>query len=67
MVHVADRPGHDRRYALDDTRIRSELGYAPRVDFTEGLAATVAWYRENRHWWGRTAATDTAADRPSPR
>ncbi|GHJ44570.1 dTDP-glucose 4,6-dehydratase [Catellatospora sp. TT07R-123] len=48
---VADRKGHDRRYALDDTRIREELGYAPRVGFATGLAATVAWYRDNRAWW----------------
>jgi dTDP-glucose 4,6-dehydratase len=48
---VADRPGHDRRYALDDTLIRRALGYAPRVGFTEGLAATVDWYRANRAWW----------------
>ncbi len=49
--HVADRKGHDLRYSLDETKIREELGYAPRIDFEEGLAATVAWYRENVHWW----------------
>ncbi|MEY9876208.1 dTDP-glucose 4,6-dehydratase [Streptacidiphilus sp. MAP12-33] len=49
--HVADRKGHDLRYSLDDSRIREELGYAPEVPFEEGLAATVAWYRENRPWW----------------
>lgn len=48
---VEDRKGHDRRYALDITKISRELGYAPRVDFADGLAATVAWYRENRAWW----------------
>ncbi|MBV1852940.1 dTDP-glucose 4,6-dehydratase [Catellatospora tritici] len=47
---VADRKGHDRRYALDDTKIREELGYAPSVDFTTGLAGTVAWYRDHRRW-----------------
>ncbi|MPZ26546.1 MAG: dTDP-glucose 4,6-dehydratase [Micromonosporaceae bacterium] len=51
VEQVVDRKGHDRRYALDITKISRELGYAPRVDFTDGLAATVAWYRENRSWW----------------
>ncbi|MEV5830517.1 dTDP-glucose 4,6-dehydratase [Spirillospora sp. NPDC052242] len=48
---VADRKGHDRRYALDDRRVREELGFRPRVAFAEGLAETVRWYRENRDWW----------------
>jgi len=48
---VPDRPGHDRRYAVDDGRIRAELGVAPRVPFEEGLAATVRWYLENEAWW----------------
>ena len=42
---VPDRPGHDRRYLLDSTKIRTELGWEPAVDFESGLAATVAWYR----------------------
>jgi dTDP-glucose 4,6-dehydratase len=49
--HVEDRKGHDRRYALDDTKIRDELGYRPQVDFREGLAETVQWYRDNPDWW----------------
>ncbi|MFF9026008.1 dTDP-glucose 4,6-dehydratase [Streptomyces eurythermus] len=49
--HVADRPGHDLRYALDIGKIAGELGYAPRTDFTTGLADTVRWYAENRAWW----------------
>ncbi|MFC9932122.1 dTDP-glucose 4,6-dehydratase [Streptomyces sp. NPDC127190] len=57
--HVADRKGHDRRYSLDETKIREELGYAPRVPFAEGLADTVAWYRDNPQWW--KAAKDRAA------
>lgn len=48
---VADRPGHDRRYLLDWTRIRDELNWAPRVEFTDGLAETVLWYAENPAWW----------------
>jgi dTDP-glucose 4,6-dehydratase len=51
VEHVTDRKGHDRRYALDDTKIRTELGYAPKVDFASGLAATIAWYRDNPEWW----------------
>ncbi|MCI3278977.1 dTDP-glucose 4,6-dehydratase [Streptomyces cylindrosporus] len=48
---VADRLGHDRRYSLDETKIRTELGYAPRIPFERGLADTVAWYRDNPQWW----------------
>jgi dTDP-glucose 4,6-dehydratase len=48
---VEDRKGHDRRYALDISKISTELGYAPAVPFDDGLAATVAWYRDNRDWW----------------
>ena len=51
MRPVADRLGHDRRYSVDWTKIHDELGYVPRVDFDEGLAATVAWYREHEAWW----------------
>ena len=51
VEHVPDRPGHDRRYSVDWSKIRDELGYAPRVPFDEGLAGTVAWYRDNRDWW----------------
>jgi dTDP-glucose 4,6-dehydratase len=48
---VADRPGHDRRYAIDATRIRDELGWEPTVTFEEGIAATIDWYREHEDWW----------------
>jgi len=48
---VADRPGHDRRYLLDSTKLRTELGWAPEVDFGEGLAETVSWYAQNEGWW----------------
>ncbi|MDT0353495.1 dTDP-glucose 4,6-dehydratase [Pseudonocardia charpentierae] len=48
---VADRKGHDRRYSVDWTKIRDELGYAPQVPFEQGLADTVEWYRQNRAWW----------------
>ena len=50
---VADRPGHDRRYAIDNSKIRAELGWLPRETFESGLARTVRWYVENRSWWER--------------
>jgi dTDP-glucose 4,6-dehydratase len=48
---VPDRPGHDRRYALDWTKIRRELGWQPEVPFDRGIAETVRWYADNRAWW----------------
>ena len=48
---VTDRPGHDWRYALDTTKIRSELGFRPRSTFASGMATTVQWYLENEAWW----------------
>jgi dTDP-glucose 4,6-dehydratase len=48
---VTDRKGHDRRYALDWSKVAGELGYQPVIDFAGGLAATVRWYRDNRDWW----------------
>jgi len=51
--HVTDRPGHDRRYAMDSRKVREELGWRPQRDFTQGLAETVAWYRANGEWSAR--------------
>jgi dTDP-glucose 4,6-dehydratase len=48
---VTDRKGHDRRYAVDDSKIRSELGYAPLTTFEDGLTATVEWFQRNEDWW----------------
>jgi dTDP-glucose 4,6-dehydratase len=48
---VPDRPGHDRRYLLDSSKIRRELGWAPRIGWEDGLRETVEWYRANRAWW----------------
>ncbi|GAA2719591.1 MULTISPECIES: dTDP-glucose 4,6-dehydratase [Streptomyces] len=54
VQHVTDRKGHDLRYAVDDAKIRRELGYAPRHSLDEGLRETVAWYAANRdHWEAR--------------
>ncbi len=50
VAHVTDRLGHDRRYALDSSRLHS-LGWRPQVGFDEGIAGTIAWYRANEAWW----------------
>jgi dTDP-glucose 4,6-dehydratase len=50
VAHVEDRKGHDRRYSLDDSLLRS-MGFAPRIPFSQGLADTVRWYERNRSWW----------------
>ena len=49
---VPDRPGHDRRYAIDSSRIQQELGWRAKTDFQAGIRRTVAWYLDNRDWWG---------------
>jgi len=51
ITYVTDRPGHDLRYAIDPTRIRTELGWRPSVTLEEGLARTVDWYLNNADWW----------------
>jgi dTDP-glucose 4,6-dehydratase len=51
--YVKDRPGHDRRYAIDSTKIMTELGWQPQVRFEEGLKDTIDWYRRNESWWRR--------------
>ena len=49
---VRDRPGHDRRYAIDPTKLEDELGWKPvHTDFSEGLDQTIAWYRDHEDWW----------------
>jgi dTDP-glucose 4,6-dehydratase len=51
LTIVTDRPGHDRRYLLDATKLRRELGWEPRWEFADGLADTVRWYTAHRDWW----------------
>ncbi|WP_445501752.1 dTDP-glucose 4,6-dehydratase [Microvirga sp. G4-2] len=53
ITFVRDRPGHDKRYAIDPTKIHQELGWVPQETFETGLAKTVRWYLENRPWWER--------------
>jgi len=51
ITFVADRPGHDRRYAIDPTKLSTQLGWKPEEDFDSGIAKTVKWYLENEWWW----------------
>jgi len=51
ITHVRDRPGHDRRYAIDPTAIATRLGFEPRETLRTGLARTVDWYLEHESWW----------------
>ena len=51
ITFVTDRPGHDRRYAIDPTKIHRELGWQPETDFDTGLRRTVEWYLAHRDWW----------------
>lgn len=61
---VPDRPGHDRRYLLDSSKIRRELGWEPRIGFDRGVRDTIRWYADNRAWWeplrDRSPVTETA-------
>jgi dTDP-glucose 4,6-dehydratase len=74
ITFVADRPGHDRRYAIDWAKLRNELGWRPRESFETGLRKTVAWYLDNRGWWepiwsakyrGARLGTGTRAEAPT--
>jgi dTDP-glucose 4,6-dehydratase len=51
--HVQDRPAHDRRYCLDSSKIKSELGWQPEISFEEGISKTVDWYSSHQEWWQR--------------
>ncbi|WP_055489574.1 dTDP-glucose 4,6-dehydratase [Streptomyces sp. TP-A0356] len=66
VEYVTDRKGHDRRYSVDWQKAHTELGYKPQKDMTEGLAETVAWYRDHRDWWenARTAPVVTGGTVP---
>jgi dTDP-glucose 4,6-dehydratase len=61
IVHVRDRPGHDRRYAINYTKAQRELGYAPARDLAGGLRATLDWYLDNTPWWKALLGRDYAA------
>ena len=51
IEYVKDRPGHDRRYAIDFSKIKQELGWEPQINFEEGLQKTIEWYKNNESWW----------------
>jgi dTDP-glucose 4,6-dehydratase len=63
IAFVADRPGHDRRYAIDAGKIERELGWTPSVTFEEGLARTIEWYLANEWWWGPIRSGRYAGER----
>ena len=58
ITYVEDRPGHDLRYAIDDTRINEELGWSPQESFESGLEKTVRWYLDNSEWVDRVRSGD---------
>ena len=51
ITYVADRPGHDRRYAIDPSKIENELGWRAQETFATGIARTIQWYLDNEAWW----------------
>jgi dTDP-glucose 4,6-dehydratase len=55
-AYVDDRPGHDRRYLLDHSKITRELGWRPQIKFDDGIRSTIGWYREHEEWWRRKKA-----------
>jgi dTDP-glucose 4,6-dehydratase len=63
ITYVTDRPGHDHRYAIDASKIRTELGWTPSVTFEEGIERTVRWYLDNRGWWQDILAARYATQR----
>ena len=58
IEYVGDRKGHDRRYAIDPTKIHNELGWLPETKFEDGIKATVQWYLDNRQWWENIISGD---------
>jgi dTDP-glucose 4,6-dehydratase len=63
ITFVADRPGHDRRYAIDAAKLETELGWKAQEDFDSGIRKTVQWYLDNEWWWGPLRASRYAGER----
>ena len=57
-TYVPDRLGHDRRYLLDTTKIKRELGWEPKIKFEDGLKQTIEWYQNNEEWWKHVKSGD---------
>ncbi|HIE72836.1 MAG TPA: dTDP-glucose 4,6-dehydratase, partial [Flavobacteriales bacterium] len=58
ITYVKDRPGHDKRYAIDANKLKNELGWEPSLQFEEGLAKTIAWYLSNEKWMDNITSGD---------
>ena len=58
ITFVTDRPGHDRRYAIDPTKIHNELGWLPQTKFDDGIKQTIDWYLNNKAWWQNILSGD---------
>ena len=58
IEYVTDRKGHDRRYAIDASKLENELGWEPEYDFESGIADTIQWYLDNEDWWKNIISGD---------
>ena len=58
ITHVTDRPGHDKRYAIDSRKLQRELGWEPSLQFEEGIEKTVRWYLDNQEWMDNVTSGD---------
>ncbi len=58
IEHVTDRKGHDRRYAIDPTKIKNELGWSPKINFDDGIKKTINWYLTHKEWWEHIISGD---------
>jgi len=58
IEYVKDRPGHDKRYAIDFSKIKNELGWEPKISFEEGIKKTIEWYRNNEEWWRKLKSSN---------
>ena len=56
ITHVQDRPGHDRRYAIDNAKITNELGWSPKYTFEQGISETIDWYINNKDWMNKVTS-----------
>jgi len=64
IEHVNDRPGHDKRYSIDSSKIKEEVGWEPKYDFTDALDQTINWYLENQKWWEPLISEQTLHPQP---